>query len=63
MDNAEFDPVITLYSGDCGEGSPLYCVPGTSVSVPPQAGGTYFLVIDGAGEKAWGSYDLTVTLN
>ena len=48
---------------NCGEGSVISCTNEGNLFIPPQQGGTYYLVIDGSAEKEWGPYDLTVTLN
>jgi hypothetical protein len=62
--SAEFTPLLALYRGTCGEqDSILECDDGAALSIGPQIGGTYWLVIDGTDEKEWGSFDLTVTLN
>ena len=60
---AEFETLVYLYMGTCGEGSVISCTDQETLFMPPQQGGSYFLVIDGADEKEWGAYDLTVTLN
>lgn len=58
-----FQPVLYLYKDDCGVGDPLTCLVTDHLTIPSQPGGTYFLAIDGAGEKEWGAFDLTVTLD
>jgi len=59
--NAEFDRLIYVFMGECGLGAILSCA-NEDLFIQAQAGGEYWLVIDGAGPGQWGSYDLTVTL-
>jgi len=59
---ADFDSLVYVYMGECGTGAVISCADQGNLFIPPQQGGTYFLVIDGADEKEWGGFDLTVTL-
>lgn len=59
-----FQPILYLYNGECGAAAgPLFCEETTDLFIPSQAGGEYFLAIDGLGVTGWGAYDLTVTLD
>ena len=61
--DAEFDTVLYVMTVSCGDGGiPLACSASGDLTIPGLAGGDYWLFVDGAQEKAWGSYDLTVTL-
>ena len=41
---------------------PLSCSSSGSLTIQGLAGGDYWLFVDGVQEKAWGSYELNVTL-
>ena len=61
--DAEFDTVLYVMTLACGDGGvPLACSATGELSIPGLAGGDYWLFVDGVQEKAWGSYDLNVTL-
>jgi hypothetical protein len=61
--DAEFETILYVMTLGCGEGGvPLACNAGGSLAIPGLAGGDYWLFVDGAQEKAWGSYELTLTL-
>ncbi len=69
--NANFAPIVYVYTFACGAGGvPLTCSAGTqsggvhsaSVTLPGLAGGKYWLVVDGQGEKQWGTFNLSVQL-
>jgi hypothetical protein len=61
--DAPFDAVLYVMTLACGDGGvPLACSASGELAIPGLAGGDYWLFVDGVQEKAWGSYDLTVTL-
>ena len=62
--SAEFESIVyvTTFGCETGQAIPLFCSANGSLSIQGLAGGTYWLFIDGVQEKAWGSYDLTVSL-
>ena len=61
--DAPFDAVLYVMTLACGDGGvPLACSATGELAIPGLAGGDYWLFVDGVQEKAWGSYDLTVTL-
>jgi len=62
VQSEEFAPTVILYKTACGQGEPFMCSPDGDLFIANQSGGEYFLVVDGTGEKQWGAYDLTVTL-
>ena len=62
--NADFDALLYLTNSQCGNsGNKLTCQSTGSLSLSGLAGGTYWLYVDGAAEKEWGSYDLTIQLS
>ena len=63
MQSTGFDPVLYLYKDTCAGNEAVFCTAGTDIFIPSQAGGQYWLVVDGTSEQEWGSYDLTVTVN
>jgi len=58
---ADFDPVVVLMKDGCGADFQFNCQPTGALNQFVPAG-TYWLAVDGAGEKVWGDYTLTVTL-
>ena len=60
--SSAFQPIMYLYKDACGVGGPVFCSFTGTLDTPPQAGGDYWLVIDGAEEKDWGAFDLTISI-
>ena len=61
---SDFEPILFVTTLACEGASaiPLSCSASGSLTIQGLAGGTYWLFVDGVQEKAWGSYDLSLTL-
>ena len=69
--SSEFTGKMYLTEGSCGDengidvGAFRGCSNGDgsteTIAVAPQAGGEYYLFIEGVGEKQWGNFEFTVS--
>ena len=61
--DAPFESILYVTTAACGAaGVPLSCSATGSLTIQGLAGGEYWLFVDGAKEKEWGDYNLTVEL-
>ena len=58
----DFEPIIQLMKGSCDGLQAVSCQASSTLTLPGQQGGEYWLVIDGIGPKEWGPFELTVSL-
>jgi len=60
---ADFNALLYVTTSQCGkDGFMLTCNSSKSLTLQGLNGGKYWLYVDGAAEKEWGTYDLTVSL-
>ena len=62
--DGDFDSIMFVTTAKCGaEGVPLSCSATGSLNIQTLAGGKYWLFVDGAVEKEWGPFTLTVNVS